>query len=259
MRSAIVAARLAEAVERRQRHEHVVADAVDVDDDAVRMLLENACRGGARSRPCGPCTCRQLVARRCAARLRGAPAPRAAGGCECTWQMATASASAASCGDGTAVEPEQQLDHLLHLLLLGAAVADDRALDLGRRVLDDRHARLDRREHRDAARVTELQRAAHVDRRRNRFSIATQSGRHSREERGEPAVNRAAACRETTRAPGVLIAPHDDDAMARPVGLDAAVTGALGAGVDAEDPHASEASISFSSMSKFDQTCCTSS
>src|SRR5207247_1733126 len=41
--------------------------------------------------------------------------------------------------------------------------------------------------------------------------------------------------------------------------LDAAVTGALGAGVDAEDPHASEASISFSEMSKFDETFCTSS
>ena len=41
MRSAIVAARVAEAVERRQRHEHVVADAVDVDDDAVGLLFEN--------------------------------------------------------------------------------------------------------------------------------------------------------------------------------------------------------------------------
>ena len=55
------------------------------------------------------------------------------------------------------------------------------------------------------------------------------------------------------------MAPHDDQAVARPVGLDAAVAGALGAGIDAEDPHASEASISFSSMSKFDQTCRTSS
>ena len=58
---------------------------------------------------------------------------------------------------------------------------------------------------------------------------------------------------------GALMAPHDDHAVARPVGLDAAVTGALGTGVDAENLHASEASISFSSMSKFDQTCCTSS
>ena len=57
-------------------------------------------------------------------------------------------------------QPEQQLDHLLHLRLVGAAVADDRALDLGRRVLEDRHAGLDRRQHRDAARVPELQRAA---------------------------------------------------------------------------------------------------
>src|SRR5439155_19418246 len=50
-----------------------------------------------------------------------------------------------------------------------------------------------------------------------------------------------------------------DDPVARPVGLHAAVTGAIGAGVDAEDPHASEASISFSEMSKFDETFCTSS
>ena len=46
----------------------------------------------------------------------------------------------------------------------------------------------------------------------------------------------------------------DDEPMARSVGLDAAVAGAIGAGVDAENLHASEASISFSSMSKFDQT-----
>jgi hypothetical protein len=43
--------------------------------------------------------------------------------------------------------------------------------------------------------------------------------------------------------------------MAPTIGLHATVTGALGAGVDAEDSHASEASISFSSMSKFAQTC----
>ena len=48
-------------------------------------------------------------------------------------------------------------------------------------------------------------------------------------------------------------------AMAAAVRLHATVAGALRAGVDAEDSHASEASISFSSMSKFAQTCCTSS
>ena len=37
--------------------------------------------------------------------------------------------------------------------------------------------------------------------------------------------------------------------------LHAAVAGALGAGIDAENSHAREASISFSSMSKFAQTC----
>ena len=59
-------------------------------------------------------------------------------------------------------QAEKQLHHLLHLVLLGAAVADDRALDLGRRVLDDRKPGFDRRQHRHAARVSELQRAAGV-------------------------------------------------------------------------------------------------
>src|SRR5580765_6287326 len=61
--------------------------------------------------------------------------------------------------------------------------------------------------------------------------------------------------RERRRADGAA----DDDPVARPVGLHASVAGALGTGVDAEHSHASEASISFSEMSTFDQTCCTSS
>jgi hypothetical protein len=75
--------------------------------------------------------------------------------------MATASASARRAARRR-VEPEQQLHHLLHLLLLGAAVADDRALDLGRRVLDDGQPGLHGGQHRHAARVPELERAAHV-------------------------------------------------------------------------------------------------
>ena len=51
----------------------------------------------------------------------------------------------------------------------------------------------------------------------------------------------------------------DDQPMAAAVALHASVAGARRAGIDPKDFHASEASISFSSMSKFDQTCCTSS
>ena len=43
--------------------------------------------------------------------------------------------------------------------------------------------------------------------------------------------------------------------MSATVRLHASVTGALGAGIDPENPHAREASISFSSMSKLAQTC----
>ncbi len=46
----------------------------------------------------------------------------------------------------------------------------------------------------------------------------------------------------------------DDEAVAAAVGLDAAVARALGAGIDPEDLHANDASISFSSMSAFVQT-----
>ena len=50
-----------------------------------------------------------------------------------------------------------------------------------------------------------------------------------------------------------------DDVVPAALRLDAAVAGTPGAGVHPEYSHANDASISFASMSKFDQTCCTSS
>ena len=78
------------------------------------------------------------------------------------------------------------------------------------------------------------------------------------QQRGEPGVNDEKLFRErrvrrsADRAAG-------DHAVPRPVGFHAAVAGALGTRVDPENLHASEASISFSEMSKFDHTCWTSS
>ena len=63
--------------------------------------------------------------------------------------------------------------------------------------------------------------------------------------------------KRVARRRGNRAAGHE--VMPASIRLHATVTGALGAGIDAEDSHASEASISFSSMSKFAQTCCTSS
>ena len=163
-------------------------------------------------RGCRPDSARQLrrPARSPPARGRAARGRRAAaraGGCAWTWQIATASASAASCGVGTVGEAEQQLHHLLHLRLLGAAVADDGALDLGRRVLDDRQPGLDRREHRDAARVPQLQRAARRCRR----------GRGSRWRRSRAGTRASSAASRrwmtsslsgNDAAAGVVMAPH---------------------------------------------------
>ena len=58
------------------------------------------------------------------------------------------------------LEVEEQLDHLLHLVLLCTAVADDRALDRCGRVGHDRHAGFRGGEQRDAARLAELEREA---------------------------------------------------------------------------------------------------
>ena len=206
---------LAEHVERRERHLHVVADAADVDDHAARCLLDqraaercNHWIGGAVSRgPVGAPRARVLAA--AAAREAGRPAGRTP---MCRWQIATASASAASCGDGDGVEAEQQLDHLLDLVLLRAAVADDRALDLGRRVLDDRQARFRRREQRDAARVSELERAPHVARVEDvldRDAVGPMVRRAAlRARRGS-----LSACRESRRAAGRRERSADDEAV----------------------------------------------
>ena len=60
------------------------------------------------------------------------------------------------------LEAEQQLDHLADLVLLRAAISHDGPLDFRRGVLDHRNTRLRGGEQRDAARVSQLQRAAHV-------------------------------------------------------------------------------------------------
>src|SRR5207253_2802049 len=154
-------------------------------------------------------------------------------------------------------ESEQQLHHVSHLLLLRTPVADDRALDLRRRVLDDLASGLDRREHGHTARVTELERAAHVGRMKQILDgHAIRSMRD--EQRRQFSVDAGEAMREAVaRRRGNRAAGHE--MMAASIRLHAAVAGALGAGIDAEDSHAREASISFSSMSQLAQTCWTSS
>ena len=161
------------------------------------------------------------------ARAGATPARAAApAGSRCTWQIATASASAASCGDGTRVEAEQQLDHLLHLRLLGAAVADDGALDFGRRVFDDRQRRPRRRP---------------ASRRRARGRASARCGRswrgtgsRWRRTRGGSRASSAASSRWIDRearpgsvgAPAVRDRAADHEAVAAAVALDAAVAGA---------------------------------
>src|SRR4029079_16993327 len=106
-------------------------------------------------------------------------------------------------------------------------------------------------------RVPQLERAAGVDRMKDALdgdAIRTVGS----EQRRQLAVDAGQALRKRIAGDG-RDGAAGDQLVASSIGLDAAIAGALRAGVDAEDFHASEASISFSSMSKFAQTCCTSS
>src|SRR5581483_194910 len=115
----------------------------------------------------------------------------------------------------------------------------------------------DRREHRDAARVTELERRARVD--RVEHVLDRDAVRPALEQQcGQPRMDVQEFFRERSFARSADGAAGDD-AMARAVGFNASVAGAIGAGVDTENLHASDASISFSEMSKLPDTFCTSS
>src|SRR5688572_1612591 len=152
-------------------------------------------------------------------------------------------------------EPEQQLDHLLHLVFLGPAIADDGALDLGGGVLDDLAPGLDGGKDRHPPCVAQLERAARVHRVKQTFD-GNAVGAVCGEQRRQLAVNAGEPLRKRVACGGADRAACNQ-VVAPPVGLDATVAGALGTWVDAKNSHASEASISFSSMSKFVQTCWT--
>ena len=120
-----------------------IADAVDVDDDPVWMFLEDPAAQVRDHRSSSGLIVTPARSAPCRDRASGAVAGRSL---EPRVQVTN--------GNGQRVgrvvrrrhrrQAEQQLHHLLDLVLLGPAVTDDRALDLGRRVLDDRHARLRR-------------------------------------------------------------------------------------------------------------------
>ena len=137
-------------------------------------------------------------------------------------------------------------------MLFRPSVPDHGTLYFCRRVFGDGQTGLDRRQHGDATRMAKLQRAASVHRMKQIFNGDT-IGLALTEESNQPGVNVEKLFRKGRRG---WCSNHSarHDAMARTVGFHAAVTGAVGTGVDAEDLHASEASISFSSMSKFDHT-----
>src|SRR5262245_49047310 len=155
------------------------------------------------------------------------------------------------------VETEQHFDHVLHLTLVGAAVSDHRAFHFRRCVFDNVAPGFDGSEHRHTTGMPQLQRAASIHTVKEVLHRDTLRPPR-REELSQFAVDscetlrKAVACSQRDRAAG-------DETISTPIGLDASIARTSRAGVDPEDPHAREASISFSSMSKFAQTCCTSS
>ena len=108
---------VADVVVGGERHVHVVADALHVDDDPVRLLVEHApakerdhpWAGGRYWRQVRGLADRRFGAGSGDPRIRGCRHRRPDGGIECRWQIATASASAASCGDGGFGRPSSSL------------------------------------------------------------------------------------------------------------------------------------------------------
>src|SRR3954464_4722695 len=178
------------------------------------------------------------------------------------WQIATASASEASCGDGTASRPSSSLiiwptccfsarPKPTTARLISAGVYS--AIETPRPAPASSAApRAGRGEQRDAARVPEAQRAADVLGVKDvLYSDAV--GPAVSEQRDQAGVDDVEPLGES-RCRGRGQRAADDQAVTAAVGLDAAVAGTLGPGIDPEYSHANDASISFSSMSAFVHT-----
>ena len=104
-------------------------------------------------------------------------------GALCTWQMATARASAASSGCGAVAKPENQPDHLLNLRLVSFAIANHRLLDLGRGVLRNGHVPLRRGQQDRSSCLSDRHRRRHVlgkKERLNRNGVWSMDGRSIR-------------------------------------------------------------------------------
>ena len=139
------------------------------------------------------------------------------------WQIATARASAAWSDSGGAGEPEQGADHLLDLALGGRAAAADGHLHRLRRVVEAGDPALGGGEHRDAARLADGDRRAHVlaevevlERDRGRLVPGDQLLELG-VDAGEPGLERQVRRRLDHAAVdgGHLAAGHPDDAEAR--------------------------------------------
>ena len=130
---------------------------------------------------------------------------------------------------------QQETDHVLDLLLGGVADAHHRFLDRVRGVFADREPRLGRREQRDPARLSQLERADRVlvdEGLLDRRGLGGVLG----DDRAQPAVKQ--------REPRAKLARAGADhavgqvRQPRPVGPDDAPAHVLQPGVDADDLHA---------------------
>jgi hypothetical protein len=134
---------------------------------------------------------------------------------------------------------EQARHHQGHLPLLGAAVARDLQLDRGGGEGHDGQARLRAGQEDGAAHVAEDEGAPRIGRVEDVFH-GQDVGAQARDDRRHSRVDEGQLLGELEARRG---SEHSflQEEMAPPVGLDGSVSGAQGAGIDAEDDHAAEA------------------
>src|SRR5574340_407637 len=157
-----------------------------------------------------------------------------------------------------ALQPEQDLHHVLHLQLVGAALAGEREFHFAGRVFVKRQVRRQRGADGSRARLTQFQRAVGILVHKGLFHRQF-PGCELRQHRTYPLENPAQT--------GAKIAAGDADAAAGHVPepltvvIHHAITGKQRAGIDAEDAHslAHEALSRASGNSALEYTACTSS
>jgi hypothetical protein len=136
---------------------------------------------------------------------------------------------------GSSLQFEQSADHLLYLLLFGTSVSCNSALNLKRRILEDRDIRLRGGKQADTSDVSQAQRALNIIRIEETFKSGGMGFEFANDVDNTP-MNLLQADSQRIRRLRTDGAAADKNAIGT-VRIDDAITGDSGPAINAKDPH----------------------